>query len=754
MKRQPTTVRIARWSATNPWRAICLWIVFVAVASTSGLVVGSQKADIVDMGVGESGRAAEIVDEGKFDQPAEENILITARTGQLDRGKADAAAADVTERLRRLSEVSTVDPAVQSPDGKALLVGVKLSGDPKTATERVEKVLDETSAAQGKHPDLLIEQTGSASIGVGINDQVGKDIASAELISMPITLIILLIAFGALIAAGVPLLLALSAVGASIGLAALASHVFPAVDSASSVIMLMGMAVGVDYSLFYLKREREERAKDISHVSAVEIAAATSGHAVVVSGFAVIVSMAGLYLAGDAVFNSLATGSVIVVGVAMLGSLTVLPALLAKLGPRVDRPKVPLLWRLSSRPDRAPRLWPALLRPALRRPWLTLLLGVAAMLALAWPALDMKLRNSNIDDLPKDVAAVSAYHHLTESFPTKGHFHEIAVAADPARSADVRAALDRLALSTQDSPLFSHGGPAKIEVSPDGRVTTLAVPIPFAADDPKATESLSLLRGSLLPSTVGVVAGAEFAVGGDVARAVDYADHQAEKLPWVMGFVLLLTFLIMAATFRSLVVALTALILNMLSVASAFGVLALVFQNTWAEGLLDFTSNGAIVAWMPLFLFVVLFGLSMDYHVFVVSRIREAALRGLSTKDAVRDGITRSAGVVTSAALVMVCVFAAFAAASMMEMKQMGIGLSVAILLDALIIRALVLPSVMTLLGKANWWPSKMPPRRALGVPNDVTHQVGRPAPRVTDATVRLPVGRPQPIVGPPGAPR
>ena len=707
MRRQPATVRMARWSATHPWRAIGMWVVFVAVCFAAGGWAGTNEATGTDMAIGESGRATTIIDEGDFAEHAEENVLVTARSGKLDQAEAKAAADDAAGRLSGLDEVEEVGDPVPSRDGGALLVPVTMSGTPDDASDHVGTLIDTTAAVQRDHPDVRVEQVGGASINKGINQQVADDLAKAELISLPVTLVIMLIAFGAIIAAGVPVLLAMSAVGAAFGLAGLASHFVPAVDSASSLILLMGMAVGVDYSLFYLKREREERQNGASHTRAVEIAAATSGHSVVVSGVAVIVSMAGLYLTNDAVFASLATGSVIVVAVAVLGSLTVLPALLAKLGKRVDRPRVPLLWRLTNRTG-PPRVWPRLLRPALRYPLVTLLLSVAALGALALPALDMKLKSSSESDLPRSIPVMQTYDRLTSAFPSEGTNHVIAVKAAPAQAEQVRAALTDLSGRTQDNPLFANVDAPVIEASADGRVTTLDIPTTAEVGTDEGTRSLDALRTSLVPATVGTVTGAEYAVGGGIAENVDYTDNLADRMPIVIGFVLLLTFLIMAVTFRSLVVALTAMLLNSLSAAAAFGTLALVFQHSWAEGILDFRSNGALVAWIPLFLFAVLFGLSMDYHVFVVSRIREAARGGLSTRDAVAHGISRSAGVVTSAAVLMVSVFAIFATLSMNEMKQMGVGLAVAVFIDAMIIRVLVLPSLMALLGRANWWPGRI----------------------------------------------
>ncbi|MFJ6199971.1 MMPL family transporter [Micromonospora sp. NPDC092111] len=730
---RPVTVRLARWSAEHPWRAIALWVVFVAVCFVGGNAAGMNEATEADQAIGESGHADVIVTDGKFADPAVENVLITPRTGALDQAAARAAAADAADRLRQLTGVASVGTPVSSRDGDALLLPITMSGDRQTASERVQPLRDTTAQVQQAYPQLRVEQVGGPSINQALDDTLGRDFTRAELLSLPVTLAILIVAFGALIAAGVPVLLALSSVAAAMGLSTLASHLVPATDTTASVILLIGMAVGVDYSLFYVRREREERAKGRSGLDAVEIAAETSGHAVVVSGFAVIISMAGLLLANDAVFSSLAVGSILVVAVAVTGSLTVLPALLAKLGRWVDRPRVPLLWRLTApRVGRAgqparPRFWPAVLRPALRAPRVTLIVSVGLLLALAAPALAMKLKFPGMEDLPRTTPAMQAYDRLTAAFPSTGTSHTVAVRAPAGQADRVHAALTGLAGRAGADPLFAPveaDGP-KIEVSADRRVSVLELATPYASRDDAAVDSLRKLRTDLLPAALRGIPGVEYAVGGGVAASEDYAQHIREKLPLVMAFVLALTFLVMTWTFRSVVVALTSILLNLLSAGAAYGLLVLVFQGSWAEGPLGFTSMGAIVSWLPLFLFVVLFGLSMDYHVFVVSRIREGIRGGMSNRDAVAYGITSSAGVVTSAAIVMVGVFAIFASLSTIDMKQLGVGLAAAILLDATIIRAVVLPALMTLLGDANWWA----PRFLRGRTRAATSPTDPPAP-------------------------
>ncbi|MEV0648642.1 MMPL family transporter [Phytomonospora sp. NPDC050363] len=709
MKRSVTT-RMAQWSARHPGWAVGLWLIFVAATFALGNVVETKEATGTELGVGESQHADEIRDSGDFPDPDTDNVLITPLNGAWDEAAATAAAEDVAERLAAHPEVAEVGDPTPSPTGEALLVPVTF-GEDVDGEETVPLLQTDVTAVAGEHANLRVELIGGASIDKGINDLVDSDLGKAGIISLPLTLGILLLAFGAIIAAGVPLLLALSAVFSAMGLWAVASQVFPDPGTVMHVILLVGMAVGVDYSLFYLKREREERAKGRSHLDAVAIAAETSGRSVVVSGLAVIVSMAGLYLAGDPVFNGLGSGAIIVVAVAMLGSLTVLPAALSKLGRAVDRPRVPFVWRLTNRaysPDHQPRMWPALLKPALRAPKITLVLALAAMAALAVFALDMKPKNSELEDFPPDMPTIQAYNRLTTAFPSEGNTHWVMVKADASQAEEVNAALTDLNARADADDLFAAEAEPRIEVSADGTVTTLALPVVWSTGTDGATDSLNELRGILVPETVGTVDGADYAVGGGIAGDIDYVEHQRAALPLVIGFVVLLTFLMMAVAFKSIVVAAVAAVLNMISAAAAFGVLVLVFQKTWAEKLLDFNSNGHVVTWIPLFLFVILFGLSMDYHVFVVSRIREAVQQGMTTRDAVAYGISRTAGVVTSAAIVMVAVFGVFASLSMVEMKQIGVGLSVAILIDATVVRIFLLPSIMTLLGRANWWPSKL----------------------------------------------
>jgi RND superfamily putative drug exporter len=698
---RPVTVRLARWSATHPWRAIALWLVFVTSCVVIGNISGLETVTDINAMTGQSKQAAQWLHDSGLESPDTENVLVTARTGALDTGAAHQALAQVAHRMRALPQVADVGPPVASGDRTAMTLQVTLHDNADA-----QPLLDATAAVQKLHPALRVEEVGSVSMDDAVNNQVGSDLSAAATYSLPVTLVILLIAFGAIVAAGVPILLAMSAVGSAIGLTALSSHLIPSVDTVSSVILLMGMAVGVDYSLFYVKRARAERHRGHGRLDAVEIAAETAGHSVLVSGLAVLVSMFGLYFAADATFAGLATGAIIVVAVAVLGSLTVLPAILVKLGRRIDRPRVPVLWRLTTQ-DRQPRLWNAVLRPSLNRPARTLVITALALVAVAVPALSMKLESDTARSLPSSIAETHTFARLTAAFPDKQTEQEVVVTAPATAAPTVVRALRHLAEQAAGTGLFLAEQP-RITASADATVHLLKLDAPFDEEASQSRAGVARLRTDLVPAAVNGIPHAAFAVGGGTAAKMDTDSNMSDRLPWVIGFVVVLTMLIMGWVFRSVVIALTTAVVNLLSAGASFGVLVLTFQHTWAESMLGFTSTGALINWIPLFTFVVLFGLSMDYHVFVISRIREAAGRGLSTRDAIREGIVGSAGTVTSAAVVMVSVFAIFASLHMVEMKELGVGLAVAVLVDALVVRTILLPSLMMLLGRWNWWPGRV----------------------------------------------
>ncbi|MFE3323816.1 MMPL family transporter [Streptomyces sp. NPDC059176] len=700
--------RVGRWSAHHPWRAVLIWLVVVAAAFLAGGRFEPRKATDLDLQVGQAAEASRLVEENGLSSPATENILVGPRHGSVTRAVA-ATAAKLRSQLQRTSGVASVSAPVPSEGGTVLLLRVTMAGDADTAQDRVGPIRDVTARTQAQHPDVIVQETGAASVQAEFQDWLGKDLRKATGISVPITLGILLLIFGALVMAGVPVLLGLSAVAAAMGLWALASRVFPDPGPVADVIVLMGLAVGVDYCLFYLRRYREECANGYGRASAVNIAAATSGHSVLVSGIAVILSMAGVYLAGDLMLSALVTGGILVVAVAMASAITVLPALLVLLGRAVDRPRVPLVWRLGRRGG-GPRIWNALLAPATNHPLASLLLAVVALVALALPIQSMSLKATQVADFPRSLSTMQTYDRLMAAFPGSAGTDVVAVRVPAEQAESLPGRLERLVARIQREPLFAHDTKPAIRYSADRRGAVVEAGISAPSGTDEARDSVERLRGTLVPEAMEGLTGAEYAVGGDEAEDMDYSTNLGSTLPWVMLAVFALTFVVILFAFRSVVVALTTVVLNLLSVSASLGILVLVFQGTWAEGLLDFTSTGHVVSWVPVLLFVILSGLSLDYHVFVVSRIREGVIAGMTTRNAVVDGITRTAGVVTGAALIMVAVFATFATLSFIEMKQIGVGLAVAIVLDATVIRIVVLPAAMKLLGRANWWPARTGP--------------------------------------------
>ncbi|WP_329119739.1 MMPL family transporter [Streptomyces sp. NBC_01465] len=726
-------IRMARWSARHPWRALIGWFVFVALCLGAGIAAGSNAAQTEDFWVGEAGHAESMATQGGLQRRPLEHVMISAASGgRLDATASASAVRDITERMGRLPEVAGVAAPVRSADGAAVRVTVTLKGPELDAKKNVVPLLAETEKVAASHPGLVVEESGSPAISKGVNDQRGDDLALSERITLPVTLVILLLVFGSVVMAGLPLLLALSSIAATLGLSMLASHLLPDPGVGTNMILLIGLAVGVDYTLFYLKREREERARAggrLSPEALVELAAATAGRAIVVSGLAVIVSTATLYLATDVIFSSLATGTILVVAVAVVSSLTVLPALLVKFGHRADRREAKKAARrartgkpVTTKPVKPEngRVFTALLRPAQRHPAIALCVSVLIMLGVAAPALGMKLIDPGKDTFSRSIPAMQVYDRLTAKFPDLLVKHEVVARSTPDRAAEVKQALLDLGRRAQADPLFAKHTAPTVRTSSDGRISVLELAVPHPAPSRQAIDSLDHVRTDYLPATAGRLPGVETAVSGDVARGQDYVHDEKGKLPLVLGALLLLTFVMTAVAFRSVMIALIGVVLNLLSAGAALGALVLVFQGSWAEGLLGFDSLGAIASRVPLFLFVILFGLSMDYQVFVVSRIKEAMDNGMTARAAVLDGIGRSAKVVTSAAMVMVTVFAAFVFLHLTEMKQMGFCLAVAVLLDAVVIRMVILPSILLLLGDRAWWPLR-PSRR-----KEPTPTVGR----------------------------
>ncbi len=698
---------MGRWSADHWKTATFGWLAFVVVAFALGGMVGTKTIDPNKPGPGESGRMDRILDAG-FKQPAGESVLGESRSLAVPDPAFRAAIEGVVARISTLEVVQNVRSPLDegnagqiSEDGRAALVEFQIRGEADEAADKIDPVLARVDAAQRAHPGFFIGEFGDASSVDAVETAFADDLEKAGFLSLPITLVILVVAFGALVAAGIPLLLALTAVFATFGLIALPSHILPVAQQAPALVLLIGLAVGVDYSKFYLRREREERAAGRGERAALEAAAATSGRSVLISGLTVMTAMAGMFLTGDEIFASFGVATILVVAIAVLGSLTVLPALLSRLGDKVDRLHVPLVGRLR-RDDSEGRIWGAIVAAVLRRPVLSAVLAGGLLVALALPALQLRMVTPGPDTFPQSLPVVQTYDRMQNAFPGAALPANVVVEAPDVTAPAVQTAIQRLEERALASGRMHE--PITVDVNEARTVANVTVPIEGRGTDAESNVSLAVLRDEIVPTTVGGLPDVEAGVTGLTAQWKDSSDEMKSKLPLVVAFVLVFAFALMLFAFRSLVIAAKAILLNLLSVAAAYGVLVLVFQHGIGKGLLGFSSTAGIDPVVPLLLFVILFGLSMDYHVFLLSRIREAVQRGASTEEAIAHGIKSTAGVVTSAAIVMVAVFAVFVALSMLMFKQFGVGLAVAILIDTTIVRGVLLPATMKLLGEWNWY--------------------------------------------------
>jgi putative drug exporter of the RND superfamily len=702
------TERVAGWSARHRKTAVFGWLLLVAAVFLAGQALGSKNLPEYDPGqAGQAERVLNQVAPAQYNAYAE-SVLIQAKTPGVTFGTDPAmrqaarqAAAALSARPRYAADIRTPLSAggqsLVSKDGRSALVTFEVPGNVADVNQAATTDQHAIATVQARHPDLLIAESGDASIQQAVNNAL--NFSKAEATSIPVTLILLLLVFGALVAAGIPLLLALTSLTAALGILTIVSHVLPVASATYEVVVIIGMAVGIDYSLFYLRREREERTNGRSFPDALRIASRTSGRTILVSGLTVMAALSALFLVGGGPFPGIAAGTIAVVAIAVAGSLTVLPALLAWLGPRSDKGRIPFLGRrrAAARPSRG---WAALARGVAARPVIWGGLAAIALLALAAPALGLRLGQPPID-APYDLPAVQTMTEIQHAFPQAPGPAQVVVSGQDVTGPKVLAAVDALRART------SAGGPVRGPVTATsiggGRALVVNVQLAGNGQDSASYSALATLRDQDLPATLGKVPGISYAVAGDTASDHDDIQLVHDNTPLVFAVVAALAFVVLLAGFRSLVIPVVSIVLNLLSVAAAYGLITLIFQDGRLQGLLGYTSFGGITWWVPLFMFVLLFGISMDYHVFILSRIRELWSRGSPAREAVTGGIASSAGVVTSAALIMVAVFSIFVTMPLIELKVLGIGMAAAILIDATVVRGVLLPAALSLLGDRAW---------------------------------------------------
>ncbi|HEU4760270.1 MAG TPA: MMPL family transporter [Dehalococcoidia bacterium] len=731
------------WSTRHRWRVVLAWLLLIVLAVAACQAVPAD-TNIQQKAPGESGRALDLfqkrfgVEEGQI----QEIVVFSHPSLTVDDPKYRATVEGLMTELRALrrveSEAVSNTPLVSSTrvvsrttthydvgvprDGSPFVAQnegggdvtfalVNMEGDLDQAENNVGAVVDSVRQAQEASGAFKILVGGDASIEKQASEIVKQDFAFALFLNLPVTLFILVLAFGALVAASVPLALAFAAIITASGLLALISRVYPLAEVYTEVVLLMGLATGIDYSLFVLSRFRGERRAGQTRERALTAALSTSGKAVAFAGVTVLLAIAGMFLVGDPIFTSLGLSAIVVVAMAVITSVTLLPALLALLGDNVNRLSVPFL----GRPGReGGGVWGFISDRVLARPALLAALTFTVLVALAVPLITLNLGFNGAKGLSDDVAAKKALLALERNF-TLGLTSPAMVVIDAGEghnifAPQVQAQVERLvglveaetlSAENRDAPF---GAPLQTEINNAGDTEVVDIPINADTGEDKAVDAVNHLRDDLIPSAFSNGSGRPL-VTGATAATIDFRDNIIFRTPFVFAFVLGLAFTVLLVTFRSVVIAVKAIILNALSVGAAYGLLVLVFQKGWLlEGVLNFQATGIIESWLPLFLFSILFGLSMDYHMFIMGRIKEAHERGASNDEAIAIGVKATAGTITNAAAIMVAVAVIFAFTRNIGLKQFGFGLATAIFIDATVIRSILLPASMKLLGEANWY--------------------------------------------------
>jgi putative drug exporter of the RND superfamily len=692
------TERLARTCAAHPRLTLACWgvavLVSLALVATSlhGL---SSNSHVV--GSPESTKAEDAVARafpGQNPNGKGDVVVVASERYTVDSPQFQAFADRLEHDLDATGQVFEIHKVAESKNGHAVLASVGIKSDSGAA--KVEQVVEQANGGA-----FQVGITGDHTANHDFGEQSQKDLETGELaFGLPAALIVLVLVFGAVVAGIVPVLMAILSIIVALGLVALVSLGFTLSVFIVNMLTGMGLALGIDYSLFVVSRYREERGGGLGKDDAIARAGATASRAVLFSGSTFVIALLGMFIVPTSIMRSLALGAILVGIVSVAAALTLLPAILSIAGDRVNALRVPYLGRNLGRADTGEgRFWHRIVTTVLRRPALSLVISVGFMLLLAAPIFGLHIGANGVDTLPSSLPSKQGQVLLQRYFPVESPVpvEIVAVGGDPSRVHDDLVRLDR--------KLTAGGkfGPGKIQRSSLENVQLLTSPLGGDAAGGPAVSAVRDLRANVIPSVFGD-SGAKVYVGGTTAENVDYFDAVTNPTPYVLIFVLGLSFILLTVAFRSIVVALVSVLLNLLSVGAAYGLLTLVFLDGHGASLFGFQHTHVIDAWVPLFLFSVLFGLSMDYQVFLMSRIKERYDSSGSTRDAVVGGVTSTARIITGAAVIIVVVFAGFAAGKLVMFEQMGFGVAIALLLDATVIRSVVLPSTLTLLDRYSWY--------------------------------------------------
>jgi uncharacterized membrane protein YdfJ with MMPL/SSD domain len=703
------TERLAIWSMRRPRLTLAGWAfaLVAAIAISAAFLGDALSGDEEGTSDTESRRADELQserfaeDRGGRGRDATEVVVVRSPNATVEEPRFERRVRGIAVELRRAGATQittfydTGERRLVSRDRDATGMLVALGRD---AEDKIDGVVDAVRDADGRSGfDATI--TGEFTLDADFSTLAGEDLANGELqFGLPAALIVLLIVFGSVVGGLIPLLMAIVAIVVGLALTALVGQAFPLSVFATNMLTGMGLALGIDYSLFVLSRYREERLHGREELDAIAAVGGTASRAVLFSGIAFTLAMVGLLLVPSTIMRSLAAGAIAAGIVSVAAALTLLPALLSLLGDRVNALRVPFFGRAAGR-EQSP-FWSRTVRGVMRRPLTSLLLGTAILLAMAVPVLALQSGEAGVSTLPDRLEAKRGYLALNAEFPGETTEPVEIVIDDEAASPAVQAGIERLRERLASDGRF---GPAEQETNRAGDLTVLTVPIQGDPLGEGAIDAVRELRSTYVPEAF-PDSGVEVLVTGDTAESIDESDTMSSWLPIVIAFVLGLSFVLLTVAFRSLVVAVKAIALNLLSVGAAYGLLVLVFQEGVGNELLGFPHVDTIEAWVPLFLFAVLFGLSMDYHVFLLSRIRERYRQTNDNSDAVAHGVGSTGRIITGAALIIIAVFSGFARGDLVMFQQMGFGVAVALLLDATVVRLLLVPAAMELLGERNWY--------------------------------------------------
>ena len=718
--REPATVRVAMWSARHRWPVAALWFV-----ATIGVFVLSQSAGGIrtddpngnpNQARTESAKAYAVFDAGGSGTPSEDVTIVVTHPGMTVTDPAFRSfVADAVHRLTSLTVVqgsATVpafdqvqDPTTAprqdglvAPDLAAVRIVGRVDGDQATVDRHMVAIRPAIAALEAGGNGFVVHAVSQTLTNQDITDLINSGL-DRTFLTIGLTFVILLITFGAFVASIVPLVLAATALVAAFGILGIFSHaVAPASPYATQLVVLIGLAVSVDYSLFMITRFRSERRRGRPKLTAIEVASSTAGRAVFFSGLAVMISIAGLFMIDVSIFRSMAVGTIGVIFVAVVGSLTFLPATLSILGDRLNAGRVPFFGR-----DRgeASGIWATLVSAVMRRPIRLAVVAAGALVLLAAPMLHLRIGVTDFTSFPDQIDGVQAVKALNTHWP-QGSTQSLQVAVTGYDRPATKAAVQTF--ETAGLRVAGLSGPVVVTPSRDGSVALVSFTIGGSQNDPASQAIVRQLRTTVVPAAFGSLPGVHAYVTGQAASALDVTQIYLDAIPLIFAFVLGLSFVLLLVVFHSLVIPIKAILLNLLSTAAAFGVLVAVFQDGVLGHAFGLEQSAVIESWVPIFVFTILFGLSMDYHVFILSRVKEARDRGLDSRAAVARGISITSGTITSAATIMVLVFAAFITIPFAFIQELGLGLAVAVLLDATVVRSVLLPATMTLLGDWNWW--------------------------------------------------